>query len=237
MSLEALFLCIVVIGILCGLTPSLVSIFTALISGSLGQGHGRNRILGNSTSFFIGFIIATVIFGTAFWLFLGVLTPLLATYIVIFVAFVTASAGLVEIKDYFWYGQGLSHRPHKHIANRIHRRTTKKYGATNSVLLGMVALGASVTNIGLGILAITSLLFVSGIAEPVSWLVGFSLALIVPLVIILLAVGEKTRVSSIIKWKEDTKGIMRLGAGITLILLAWLVLLVVNSSVAIGVVI
>jgi hypothetical protein len=57
---------------------------------------------------------------------------------------------------------------------------------------------------------------------------------VAPLIIILLMVAGGAKISSVKKWKEDSKGVMRLFIGLLLVTLGWLLILIANGTINFG---
>ena len=234
MSYIDLLFFIVVLGAICGLTPSLISIFCALISSQLGRGR-NNRLLGAAAvSFFLGFIATMCVIGTSFWFLLTSLSQNTANYLIIGLATTGIVAGIIEIKDYFWYGQGISHKIHRKLEAAVHKRTTKRYGLLSSFELGIVAVAASATSLGISLLLVVALLYSASTLVEFGWIFIYAVSLLLGLIGIVLTVISGVKLSAILKWKEDSKGVMRLSTGLAGIVLAWAVLLAVNHSIIVG---
>jgi hypothetical protein len=147
---------------------------------------------------------------------------------------VAIGAAIIEIKDYFWYGRGISLKPNKRLSSAIHVRTSKRFGLFSSFSLGIIAVAATASNIGLVTLTVAGLLFMSNVGSNPGWFVLFGLLLLTGCFATLLAVLGGTKISAIIQWKEDSKSVMRLGSGFALIATAWLILLLVSHSLTVG---
>ena len=127
--------------------------------------------------------------------------------------------GALEIKDFFWYGKGLTLRiPAKH-ATRI-TKMIKKISIPGAVVLGMFVAAVELPCTGGPYLAITTLLAKLGFSMKVFWLLFvYNLIFVLPLIVILLMVYFGADVKKIKGWKEDKKKWMRLAIGIVLIAL------------------
>lgn len=227
-----MFICVV--AVVSGISPTLISIFTSLVGGSLGKGHTKTKICYNSLSFFAGFISVVVVIGSSFWLMLDALNESLALYICIAIAAVAITAAIIEIKDYFWYGRGVSHRPHRRLKSVLHSKTSKKFGFFNSFLLGIVAIGATASNLGLITITAASLFYVSKLTLSVVWFLLFGACLLIGSLATLLTVVSGTKISAILRWKEESKAVMRLGSGLALVATAWLILLLISHTLTVS---
>lgn len=225
------FIC--VIAAVSGVSPTLISIFTSLLGGTLGKGHGNAKIWYNSLSFFIGFVATIMVIGSSFWLLLDALNGHLALYVCVVVAAIAIGAAIIEIKDYFWYGRGISHKPYKRLSSALHTRTSTKFGFFSSFTLGVIAVAATASNIGLVTITAASLLYVSNAAPSVAWFVLFGIFLLAGAFFSLLALIIGTKISAIVRWKEESKAVMRLGSGLGLVAVAWLILLFISHVITV----
>lgn len=242
MSYFDILVYICVIAAVSGVSPTLISVFTSMLGGALGKGHTSSKIWLNSLAFFTGFVATITLLGFAFWSFLsrlctevcGQYAAQTSQYVCIGVALLAIAAAIIEIKDYFWYGQGVSHKPHKRLRSSIHKRTSKKIGFVNAFLLGIIAVAATASNIGLVTITVACLLSVSGTVVSASWFVLFGLCLLVGALFTLIAVAGGIKVSAVMQWKEESKAVMRLGSGLALLATAWLILLIISGTISVS---
>lgn len=234
MSTFDILLFVGVVAAVSGVSPTLLSIFTSLLAGTRGKGHDNKKVWINGLSFFAGFIATVTVIGFVFWVLLSKLDSEIAKYVSIGVVVLAIVAAIIEIKDYFWYGRGISHKPHKQLATSIHTRTTKKFGALNSFMLGIVSIAATASNIGLVTVAVACLLNVTGLTPSVEWFVFLGICLVFGSFFTLFAVAGGTKIGAILQWKEESKAVMRLGSGLALLALAWLILLLISHTLVLG---
>lgn len=231
MSIFDLVIFVGVVAAVSGLTPTLLGIFTSLVGGSLGKGHSTSKIWFNATAFFAGFTVAVTAIGYAFSQLLTNISNSASLYICVLVAVIAVLAALLEIKDYFWYGRGLSHVPHRRLHGAMHKRTTQQISLASSFTLGVIAVAATASNIGLVVVALSSLLACAQVAAGADWFVLVGLCLLIGPFITLLAVVSGVKISAIIEWKEESKAAMRLGSGLALLATAWLILLIISHTI------
>jgi hypothetical protein len=217
-----------------GVTPTLISIFTSLLASTLGRGHNNTKLWTNSLPFFTGFIGTITVIGTSFWVLLTRIDATAALYLCLGVAALAVAAAIIEIKDYFWYGRGISHKPHKRLHSALHKHTSKKFGVVSAFSLGVIAVAATASNIGLVAITTASLLYVTNLAPNVGWFVLFSMCLLVGTFATLITVVGGTKISAVLQWKEEGKAVMRLGSGLALAASAWLILLIISHTLTVG---
>lgn len=160
--------------------------------------------------------------------------PLAVTeYISITVGFLIVFAGLIEIKDYFWYGRWFSLMIPSKFAKKLHDYTS------NVTYLGVFFLGAFVAAVelpctGAPYLAIITLLSQYFDFTAFLLLVFYNIIFVAPLVIILFMVAFGKKLHEIKRWKQENRPYMRLLAGLLLIGMGWLLILIANGIINFG---
>jgi len=130
-------------------------------------------------------------------------------------------AGLLEIKDYFWYGKGFSLSIAPSNAERI-KMYTKRVGANKSTafFLGVFVALVELPCTGAVYLAILALMSAVGLTmSNLNFLLLYNVIFVLPLVAILVAVAYGTDIKRFKSWREEHKGGMRLLIGLLLVLM------------------
>jgi len=166
--------------------------------------------------------------------FLSVIPLRVSEYISIVVGSLIVIAGLIEIKDFFWYGQGITLSIAPERAKQIHEMT-KKVTLPAMVLLGAFVAGVELPCTGGPYLAILVFLSQNFNLTAFLLLLFYNVIFIMPLVVILLMVHfGYTKVQTLKRWKQANRTYMRLATGIILILLGWLLILIANGTINFG---
>lgn len=157
----------------------------------------------------------------------------LTEYISIGVGLLIIGAGLLEIKDYFWYGKGFSLQIPAVFAKKLHKSAGK------TTIPGIILLGAFVSAVelpctGAPYLAIITLLSQYFDATALALLVLYNIIFVAPLIVILLLVATGTKLYNVKKWKQANRGFMRLMIGLLLIGMGWLLMLIANGTINFG---
>ena len=157
----------------------------------------------------------------------------IAEYISIIVGAIIVFAGLVEFKDFYWYGQGFSLAIDPKMAKRIHEY------AKNMSVPGMIFLGAFVSAVelpctGAPYLAIILFLKQNFDFTALMLMVVYNFVFILPLIIILFLALIGMKITDIKMWKERNRPYMRLMAGLLLIALGWLLIFIANGTINFG---
>tara|TARA_Y100000310_G_scaffold312628_1_gene360114 strand:+ start:3642 stop:4355 length:714 start_codon:yes stop_codon:yes gene_type:complete len=142
--------------------------------------------------------------------------------------------GAFEIKDFFFYGKGITLRIPAKRAEQI-KKYINKVSIPGSIFLGMFVAAVELPCTGGPYLAITTLLAKIGLSWKVFWLlVLYNFIFVLPLIVILLMVYFGTGTRKIKKWKEEQKKWMRLFAGLVMISLGILLILWANGTISFG---
>ena len=216
------------------INPCAIGVLVLMISVILGKGHSARRLLMLGGSYIVAVFIVYVLAGLGLTYAFTVIPLVVTALISIALAWLLAIVGIIEIKDFFWYGKGYSLGIPPGLAKHIPQL------AQNTKLGGVFLLGAFVAVVelpctGAPYLAIITILSQSFDTTAFLLLLIYNAIFILPLVIILLIVAAgKQRLEVIKTWKEHTRAKMRLAAGILLIGLAWLLILIANGTINFG---
>ncbi|MBI2659410.1 GAP family protein [Candidatus Woesearchaeota archaeon] len=185
---------------------------------------------------FYGFVYVFAVFVTYVLAGFGILyflssVPLfISEYISIIVGSLIIIAGLIEIKDFFWYGQGITLAIPPERAKQIHEMT-KKITLPGVIFLGIFVAGVELPCTGAPYLAILLLLSQNFNFAAFLMLILYNIIFVLPLVVILLMVNFGFKIQNIKRWKQNNRTYMRLATGVVLILLGWLLILIANGTI------
>ena len=213
------------------INPCAIGVLVIMIATLLKLSNNRKKMLS------IGIIYITTVFLTYLAAGFGLLTfiqkfPGISIYLGWIVGVIVIAMGFIEIKDFFWYGQGFSLQiPKKHaktIMEKINNLT-----AGGSIFLGIFVAAVELPCTGGPYLAITTALAKIGLSWKVFWLlVIYNIIFVMPLIVILLLVYFGVDANKIRDWKDSKKKWMRLFAGLLLIGLGVLLILFANGTIA-----
>jgi cytochrome c biogenesis protein CcdA len=216
------------------INPCAIGVLILMVSVVLGGGTsiGRLLLLGSA---YIGAIFFTyLIAGLGLIYFLSEIPILIAEYLSIAVGILVILAGMLEIKDYFWYGKGFSLQIPHYFAIKIQEMSTSKTTVVGVMLLGAFVAAVELPCTGAPYLAIITVLRINFDMTAFGLMVLYNLIFVAPLIIILAMVAGGAKISSVQKWKEESKGAMRLGMGLLLIALGWILILIANGVINFG---
>ena len=170
-----------------------------------------------------GLIYTFVIFLVYFSAGLGIMKIITAyssiiNYIIVFAGILVFIGGLIEIKDFFWYGKGASLRIPINMKPTL-EKITKKGTLWAVILLGAIVALVELPCTGGIYLAILSLMHINK-TFGIPYLLLYNFIFILPLLAIVLISYYGTKTEKITNWVEKNKKYMRLAAGIVMIALA-----------------
>jgi len=176
----------------------------------------------------IGIVYIITVFIVYFLAGLGLLTAIqsigLTRQIFYIAALISILAGLINIKDFFWYGRGFSLAIPESRKGTI-EKYIKKASLPAAIILGILVSMFELPCTGGVYLAILSLIAKTSYNLAIPYLLLYNLIFILPLVIILLAVyfgvsaekAEKLRVEKR-KWLRLIMGLVMVALGLAMLL-------------------
>lgn len=149
-----------------------------------------------------------------------------SVYAYFVIAAIIALAGLLEIKDFFWYGKWFSLSILPGSAQRIKTYTSKITGKfTTTFFLGVFVAFVELPCTGAVYLAVLALMSTAGVSLPnIALLILYNLIFVLPLAVIVLLFHYGVGTRAFEKWRRKNKGYMRLITGLLLLGLAiWMI--------------
>ena len=170
-----------------------------------------------------GLIYVFIIFSVYFLAGLGIMKIIttfsgVMNYIITFAGILVLIGGIIEIKDFFWYGKGVSLRIPVSMKPTL-EKMTQKGTIWAVILLGIVVALVELPCTGGIYLAILSLMHVNK-TFGIPYLLLYNIIFILPLIVMVLFAYYGTKTEKISGWVERNKKYMRLGAGIVMLGLA-----------------
>ncbi len=220
---------VVVSALVDSINPCAIGVLILLISIMVAFKTKRDMI-------FYGFVYIFSVFltyllaGFGLLYFLNSVPLYVSEYISMFVGSLIVVAGLIEIKDFFWYGEGITLAIPLKRAKQIHEMT-KKITLPGIIFLGVFVAGVELPCSGAPYLAILLLLSQNFNIQAFFMLVLYNIIFVLPLIIILLMVYHGFKIQHIKRWKQNYRTYMRLATGVVLILLGWLLILIANNVI------
>lgn len=216
------------------INPCAIGVLILMVSVVLGNGQSPRRLLVVGSAYIFAIFATYLIAGLGLVYFFSAIPIVFAEYLSLVVGSLVILAGILEIKDYFWYGKGFSLQIPTKYANKIHEWSTSKTSLFGVMLLGAFVAAVELPCTGAPYLAIITILRIDFNTAALLMMVLYNLVFVAPLIVILVMVVGGTRVSSVAKWKEDSKGVMRLLMGLLMASLGWILILIANGTINFG---
>lgn len=216
------------------INPCAIGVLILMVSVILGSGKGTKRLVITGLAYIFAIFITYLLAGLGLVYFFTSIPIVIAEYISLAVGSLVVFGGILEIKDYFWYGKGLSLQIPTRFANKIHEYSTSKTSLMGVMFLGAFVAAVELPCTGAPYLAIITILRIDFDFAALMMMVLYNFIFVLPLIIILFMVAGGAKLSSVAKWKEDSKGTMRLFMGLLLVSLGWILILIANGTVNFG---
>jgi len=215
------------------INPCAIGVLVLMIGTLLALSRNKHKML------VIGLIYIAAVYITYFLAGVGLLLFIqrfnLAEPIGIAVGSLVIILGLVEIKDFWWYGKGFTlaipYKRSKQIEEKI-----KKLTIPGAIALGIFVAAVELPCTGGPYLAITTLLAKIGFDPTViSYLLLYNFIFVLPLLVILLLVYFGLSAKKVEGWRKKNRKWMRLITGLIMVGLGILLILFAMNIIKLGV--
>ena len=224
---------VVVTALIDSINPCAIGVLILLVSTLLVSSQSRARMLKLSAIYISAVYVTYFLAGLGLTAFLSRVPLFISQYLSVVVGIAVVFGGLIEIKDFYWYGRGISLAISTKHASRIHQ-LTKKITFPGMVLLGAFVAGVELPCTGGPYLAITLLLAQNFNFIAVLLLAFYNLIFVAPLIVIVTMVYFGAKIHHIKRWKHHNRRYMRLFIGLLLVALGWLLMLIANGTINLG---
>ncbi len=222
---------VIVTALIDSINPCAIGVLILLVTVMLSHAKTRGKMMLYGTVYVLAVLLSYLAAGLGL-VFVFHSIPLWVTaYLSIAISVVLLFAGLVEIKDFFWYGEGISLAIPPEKAKQIHDYV-KKISLPSMVVLGFFVSAVELPCTGAPYLAIIAVLSQNFDLTAFLLLVLYNIIFVLPLIAILVAVYAGVKISSIKQWKHANRAYMRLGIGLLLVFLAWLLIMISGGVLA-----
>ena len=212
----------------------LILMVSVILGGSKGEKNSTRRLLTLGGAYILAIFLTYLIAGLGLVYFFSAIPIVLAEYLSLFVGALVITAGILEVKDYFWYGKGFSLQIPSFFAKKIHDYSTSKTSIWGVMFLGAFVAAVELPCTGAPYLAILTILRIDFNLFAFALMILYNLIFVAPLIVILLMVAGGTKISVVSKWKEESKGTMRLFMGLLMASLGWILMLIANGTINFG---
>lgn len=218
-SMDLTFGVVVVAALIDSINPCAIGVLLFLMAVLLSMGSAKRAMRAGLIYSFVIFAVYLAV-GFGIMRLIGVFDILNKVQII--AGAVILVGGLIELKDFFWEGVGISLRipkGTKPMLEKFVRKGTLPAIIVLGVLVALVELPCT-GGIYLGILGLIS----DGGSLGTLYLIAYNLIFILPLILITWLVARGTKVDVVNEWVQKNKKYMRLGAGVIMVALALVLL-------------
>ncbi|MDY6770625.1 MAG: cytochrome c biogenesis protein CcdA [Candidatus Nanohaloarchaea archaeon] len=189
----------------------------------------------------VGLIYVTMVYITYFVAGLGILflfinIPVkIANIVTVTVALIVVLGGILEIKEFFWYGKGTSLMIPEQYAQKI-SRDMEDLTVPGAIVLGMFVAAVELPCTGGPYLAILTVLAQQRVNITAYALMAvYNLIFVMPLVFIVVAAYLGTyEIEKMKQWKHMNRPRMRMAAGLLMVVLGWILLVLAIGIIRFG---
>lgn len=216
------------------INPCAIGVLILMASVLLSGKKSVRRLLVLGGLYITAVYVTYLLAGLGLIYFLSTIPILVAEYLSLAVGGLVILAGLLEIKDFFWYGKGFSLQIPVRFSEKIKEWSSSKTTVAGVIFLGAFVAGVELPCTGAPYLAIITILSMNFNFHAFLLLILYNFIFVAPLIIILLVIAAGAKLSHVKRWKEDNKGTMRLFVGLLLVALGWLLILIANGTINFG---
>lgn len=217
-------------AIIDSINPCAIGVLILLMTTMLSGRKSRSRMMLIGAVYVLSVFATYLSAGLGLILFFQAIPLAVAEYISVGVSSIIIFMGLVEIKDYFWYGRGFSLAIAPGMAKRIHNYTAK-ISVPGAIFLGVFVTAVELPCTGGPYLAITLLFSQNFNIAAFLLLILYNIIFVAPLIAIVALVYFGTKIQHIKRWKHNNRSLMRLFTGMVMIGLGWLLMLIANGTI------
>lgn len=228
--LAPITLLVLIAALVSALNPYTIGVLILLSSTAYGRGKTNRHVLALGLTYVLMLFAASLLGGIALLYIFAQLPQIGANYLMLGIGILVVCAGLLEVKDFLWYGQGLSLHLPRLAARSVKGLTKRRPTILRAAMLGLFVAVTSMTSAGAPYFATVSALGGTFDATSVGLLTLYSGIFIFPMLVLLILLMNGVRVSTLLRWKEESKGKMRLGIGLLLIALGWVLILITSGA-------
>ena len=213
------------------INPCAIGVLILLISIIVAAKASTGKLLKYGIGYIAAIFVTYLLAGLGLLLFFSKIPLYISEYIAIVVGTAIVFAGLIEIKDYFWYGYGFSLSISPERAKQLHDYT-RNITFPGVLFLGVFAAGVELPCTGAPYLAIIAFLSIQFDITAFILLLLYNFIFVLPLIVILALSASGMKIHELKKWKQKNRPYMRLATGVMLIFLGWLLILIANGTIS-----
>lgn len=204
-------------GLIDGINPCAFAVLIFLMSYLTRVVKDKKRVILTGAAYITSVYLTYLLIGLS--LLSVIQIPAISSTIYLVAGFIAIITGILNIKDFFYYGQGLTLRIPTSQKSRI-KTWVMKGSIPSAIVLGIMVSLFELPCTGSVYLVILALLAESSTyLTAVSYLLIYNLMFVLPLIIMLSAITLGYSYKKAEEWKEEHKDYMKLLSGLLLVAL------------------
>lgn len=216
------FWTVIVTALIDSINPCAIGVLILLVTTLLALSKNRKKMLTVGLIYILAVYITYLLAGFGLIYFLTKLQ--IAALVGTVVGFIVIALGFVDMKDFFWYGEGFSLMITGKHADKI-KKMVKKISIPGAVVLGIFVAAVELPCTGGPYLAITTLLAQNFNSAGFYYLLLYNFIFVLPLLAIVLLAYFGASMKKIHDWKMKHRKWMRLASGLLMVALGYLLVL------------
>lgn len=224
---------VIVTAAIDSINPCAIGVLIMLVSAVIATSLPRKRMLVLGLTYIASVYVTYLLAGIGLLFFLSSIPISIAVYISIFVGAIIVLAGLVEIKDFYWYGRGFTLAIPPAMAKKI-QGYSKNLTVPGMAFLGAFVAGVELPCTGAPYLAILFVLRQQFNIEAFGLLLIYNFIFVLPLLVILGLALLGMKATELKMWKDRNRPYMRLLSGLLMIALGWVLIFIANGTINFG---
>jgi cytochrome c biogenesis protein CcdA len=199
------------------INPCAIGVLVLLLAALLKIKDHKSKLL-KIASIYIFFVFAIyLVSGLGLIWFQSYLINIgLTRYIGLLIGIFVIVLGIIDVKDFFWYGKGISLKiPQRYV--KPLRERINKITAWGAISLGIFAALVELPCTGGPYLAITAILAKQFDLLALVYLIMYNVIFVLPLIVIVALVYFGKGVGDVSKWRKEKRKWMRLAGGLLMI--------------------
>ncbi len=216
------------------INPCAIGVALLLVATMIRQGR-RHDMLKIGALYVFAVYMTYFIAGVGILFFFVNIPVKIANYVTVFVSLIVIGGGLLEIKDFFWYGKGTSLMIPEEYATKI-AEGVEDLSVPAAIALGVFVALVELPCTGGPYLAILTVIAQQGVNMTAYGMMAiYNLIFVAPLIFIVVAayLGTYT-VEEMKQWKHMNRPRMRLAAGLLMVTLGWMLLILATGIIRFG---
>ncbi len=227
------FLTVITTALIDSINPCAIGVLILMISAVLGSGKSPRRLLFLGLTYTFAVFVTYLLAGLGLLYFLSTIPLFVVEYLSVIVGSIIIIAGILELKDYFWYGRGFTLAIPVFFSHKIEQMSSTTTTASVA-FLGFFVAAVELPCTGAPYLAIITLLSQNFNITAFLLLILYNIIFVAPLLVILFLVYFGVELQNIQSWKNLNKSAMRLAIGLLLVVLGWLLIFIANGIINFG---